>query len=187
MDPLTLGLSLGGMALQAFGAFGASNEAKHQAEISRKVAADESAIQDQKRTQMQLEASRLQLQQFRNMQRLRSQATAAAVNQGAQYGSGLQGGLAQISDQTNSNILGINQNSMIGGNIFNINKDISGLKMQMADSQSAMAEDQAWASLGGAVVKNAGTIGQLGQNAYAGLDNAFSLFKPGSLSGGLTS
>lgn len=184
MDPLTLGLMAGGIALQAFGAFGAADESKHQAELSKKVAADESAINDQKRTQMQLESQRMQLQQFRNMQRLRSQATAAAVNQGAQFGSGLQGGLAQISDQTGSNVLGINQNQAIGENIFNINKDISGLKMQMSDSQSAMATDQAWSSLGGAIVKNAGTIGQLGQNAYGGLNNAFSLFKPGSLSGG---
>jgi len=185
MDPLSLGISAVGIGLQAFGAFSASQDAAKAAEINKSIAGDEQKINEQKHVQMLLEASRMQLQQFRNIQRLRSQATASAVNQGAQYGSGLQGGLAQVSADGTFNLNGINQNLQIGNNIFDINNQISGKKMQLADVQSDMATDQAWSSLGGAMVKNAGTIGQLGQNAYGGIQSAFSLFSPGSLSGGL--
>lgn len=187
MDPLSLGVSVVGIGLQAYGSFSAAGHAKEAAALSKGIAADEQQINEQKQQQMQLEASRMQLQQFRNIQRLRSQATAAAVNQGAQFGTGLQGGLAQIGSQGNENIRNINQNKEISTNIFNINNDISGKKMQMADVQGDMATDQAWASLGGAMVKDAGTIGQLGQNAYGGIQSGMSLFSGGSLSGGLGS
>jgi len=164
MNPLEMGMDIVGIGLQAFGAFGASSAAKREAEISKGIAADEEKVNLQKYQQMQLEAQRMSLQQFRNIQRLRSQATAAAVNQGAQFGSGLQGGLAGVTDQGLQNVLGINQNKEIGSNIFGINEDISGKKMQMADAQSDMAQAQAWSSLGGAMVKDAGTVGNLGKN-----------------------
>lgn len=185
MDPLSLGIAAAGIGMQAFGAISGAGHAKEAAEISKGIAGDEEKINAQKQTQMQLEGQRMQLQQFRNMQRLRSQATAAAVNQGAQFGSGLQGGLSQIQGEGLGNSRSINQNQEIGQNIFNINEDISSKKMQMADVQGDMATDQAWSSLGGAMVKNAGTIGNLGQNAYAGIQSGISLMSPGSLSGGL--
>lgn len=184
MDPFTLGASVIGVGMQIFGAFGASDAAEEAAKINKSIAADEQKINEQKKIQMQMEARRSQLQQYRNMQRLRSQATAAAVNQGASYGSGLQGGLAEVTNQGTFNLTGITGGLEISQNIFDINNDISAKKMQLADVQSDMAESQAWGSLGGALVKNAGTIGQLGQTGFGGLKNAVSLFKPGSLSGG---
>lgn len=184
MDPLSLGINAVGIGLQIFGAFGASDVAAQQAEVEKQIAGDERRINAQKYRQMQLESQRMQLQQFRNIQRLRSQATAAAVNQGAQFGTGLQGGLAQISAQGTENVRNIRQNEEIGTNIFNINNAISDKKMKLAELGADMAEYQAWGSLGGALVKNAGTIGSLGQTGFSNLNNAVSLFKPGSLSGG---
>lgn len=184
MDPFTIGIAAVGLGTQIFGAFGASDVAEQQAAVSRQIAADEQRINEQKYQQMQLEGSRMQLQQFRNIQRLRSQATAAAVNQGAQFGTGLLGGLGQISSQGQENALNVRQNQEIGTNIFNINNDISAKKMQLADLGADMSEYQAWGSLGGSLVSNAGTIGALGKNAYGAANNAFSLFKPNSLSGG---
>jgi len=184
VDPFTLGANIVGVGLQIYSAFGAADDAEEAAKINKSIAADEQKINEQKRVQMQMEARRSQLQQYRNIQRLRSQATAAAVNQGASYGSGLQGGLAEVTNQGTFNLTGINSGLEIGENIYDINNDISAKKMQLADVQSSMAENQAWGSLGGAIVKNAGTIGQLGQTGFGSLKNAVSLFKPNSLSGG---
>lgn len=184
MDPFTIGASVVGLGLQAFGAFGASDDAAKAAEINKQIAGDEQKINEQKKTQMEMEARRNQLQQYRNIQRLRSQATAAAVNQGASYGSGLQGGLAEVTNQGTFNLAGIAGGLEIGRNIFNINDDISSKKMQLADVQASQAENQAWSSLGGALVSNAGTIGNLGQTGFGALNNAASLFKSNSLSGG---
>lgn len=98
---------------------------------------------------------------------------AAAVNQGAQFGSGIQGGQAQATDQGLFNSAGINQNLEIGRNIFGLNDQISGQKSLMSQSQSAQATDQGIASLGGAVVKNAGMIGNIASYGQTQFSNAF--------------
>lgn len=166
MNPLSLGVGILGLGLQAFGAFGASDAAREQARISQQIAGKEQEINEQKKQQMYFEANRMQLQQYRNIQRLRAQATAAAVNQGASSGSGLQGGLAATTASGLTNIMGIQGNVQFGENIFSLNNDISGFKKQMADAQADQSESQAWASLGGSLVNNAGTIGGLGKNLF---------------------
>lgn len=184
MDPLTLGLQAVGLGLQAFGAFGASSKAHEAANINIGIAGDEQKINEQKRLQMEMSGRRQQMEVMRNAQRARAQGTAAAVNQGANLGSGLQGGLAQITDQGDFNLQGINNNLAIGENIFDINKDISGKKMQLANVQADQATDTALMSLGGSMVSNAGTIGNIGKFASSGLSDYASLMRPGSLSGG---
>lgn len=163
MDPLTIGLQAVGLGLQLFGAAGAADKAKEAASINKQMAGDEQDINAQKRLQMEMSARRMQMETLRNAQRARAQATAAAVNQGANMGTGLQGGLAQISDDANTNLFGINSNLKIGENIFDINNKISGEKMQLADVQAQQATDQSFMSLGGSLVQNAGTIGNIGK------------------------
>jgi hypothetical protein len=55
----------------------------------------------------------------------RAQATSAAVAQGASEGSGLQGGLSQVTGQAASNIQGINQGQDLGNQMFAANSMIS--------------------------------------------------------------
>src|SRR6266576_3109238 len=135
MDPVSFGLSVVGFGLQAFGAFGAASKAREAAQINMGIAADEQQINAQKQQAMQLSARRMQLENLRNNQRLRAQATNAATNQGAQFGSGLPGGLSQIQGQSAFNMQGVNQNLEIGQNIFGITSDISQKKMQLANVQ----------------------------------------------------
>lgn len=168
MDPFTIGAGIVGLGLQAFGLFGATDSAAKAAEISKQIAGKEQEVNEQKRLQMHFEANRMQLQQYRNIQRLRAQGTAAAVNQGASSGSGLQGGLAETQSSGMTNIAGILGNLQFGDTIFGLNSQISDYKKQMADVQASQAESQAWASLGGSLVNNAGTIGGLGKN-FAGM------------------
>lgn len=168
MDPISAGLSVVGLGLQLFGGSQSAADAKKAAQINQGIAQDEQQINQQKNAQMQLEAQRSNLQQFRNIQRLRSQATASAVSQGANFGSGLQGGLAEVTNEGLYNVQGTNQAVQFGNTIFGINNDISSKKQQLSQVQSDMATDQAWSSLGGALVKNAGTIGGLSKDISAG-------------------
>ncbi len=163
MDPISLGLMIAGTALTAGGGIGGIFSGKRQSEISYGMAQDERAINEQKHQAMLLQAKRSQLEVFRNQQRARSMSQNAAVNQGAQFGSGLQGGLAQINDQTGVNSLGISQNLEIGENIFGLNADLSSKKMQMANAQSNSAMDQGLMSLGQAMVKAGPTVGAFGK------------------------
>src|SRR5258708_36184860 len=146
MEPISTGLGLAGIAMQIFGGLGAAGVAKQQAQISAQVAGisgqiagDEQQVQAQKQQQMQLEANRAQLQNFRNVQQARAQSLAGATNEGAQFGSGLQGGLAAASTEGGINALGISQNLEIGRNIFGIDTDISQKRIQIAGLQSKSA------------------------------------------------
>lgn len=168
MEPISAGIMIAGLAMQTFGSFSAAGHAKEAAQLNQGIAADEGKINEQKKMQMELQARRQQMEIFRNSQRLRAQATAAAVNQGATLGSGLAGGLAQITDQTTDQSLALGQNLQIGQNIFGFNADISSKKQQLASVQGDVATDQAIASLGGAAVKLGPTIGGLAKDYASG-------------------
>lgn len=172
MDPISVGMGVVGMGMQIYGAFSGAENARKASEINQQIAADEGRINEQKRQAMELSGRRQQLEVMRNNQRLRAQATNAATNQGAQFGSGLQGGLAQIQDQSFFNLQGINQNLDIGRNIFSINADISQKKQQLAQVQGDAATDQAIGSLGGAVIKMGPTVGGLARDAYGGTSSS---------------
>lgn len=168
MDPISIGLGVVGLGLQLFGGSKQADASKQQAQVSGQIAQDEQAINAQKQQQMQLEGRRSQLQNFRNAQRLRAQATASATNQGAQFGSGLQGGIAGITDKATENTQGIDQGMKISQNIFGINNDISAKRVQMAQLGGQAAEGAGLASLGGALMKSGPTIGAFGKDLFAG-------------------
>lgn len=164
MDPISAGLQIAGLGLQIFGGMSASHVAKQEASVSQDIAKQEQGINAQKQQQMQLEARRSQLQNFRNAQRLRAQATAAATSQGAQFGTGLAGGLAGVDNTARENVLGINQGMQISQNIFGLNQKISSDKMQLATLEGDKAADQGLMSLGGSLMKAGPTIGGISQD-----------------------
>jgi hypothetical protein len=167
-DAIELGIGAVGLGMQVFGAFGASNTAKEEAKVSKDEALHEQNINDLKTQQMELEGRRSLLQTFRNTQRAVAMGINSAVNQGSQFGSGLLGGIADTQNQGNFNALGINQALSIGRNINTENQGISQDRMKMADLKGQEATSNAWQSLGGALMKSGGTIGNLGANLFSG-------------------
>lgn len=161
MDPLTLGISAIGFGMQVFGAFGAAGDAKQAAQIQKQIQEQEKASNNVRREQFEMQYRRQTLEVFRNSQRARAQAAAVGVNQGAQLGSGVAGGQAQIYNQGLYNAVGLHQNAALGSRLFGINDAISGYKQQLADVQGSMASNQAWQQLGGSLIGNAGTIGNI--------------------------
>ena len=106
-------------------------------------------------TQMDLEATRQRRQTIR--QALIAQGTAmnTAAAQGATEGSGIQGGLAQISGQANTNLAGINASQQLGTQMFAANADY-------ARARTTQSTGSGLASLGGALFSNQQQIGRLG-------------------------
>ena len=198
MEPISIGFMAVGLGMSLFGKSEQSDTAKQQAQVAQQQsvlsgdeAKQEQGINDQKQQAMELDASRRQLENFRNVQRVRAQGMAAAVNQGAQMGSGLQGGQAAAQDQGNVNALGINQNLQIGRAIGQFNNNISqdriknaALGGQMADLQGQYAQEGALTSLGGSLMSLGPTIGNIGGAAGGIFSKASGLFSGGSLSGG---
>ena len=185
MEPISAITGGIGLAMKLYGQFSASSAANQAYGIETKIAGLQQQVNDQKQRQMELSARRSQLEIYRNSQRLRAQGIQSAVNQGAQYGSGLQGSLGQNTAQAYWNLQGVNQNLQIGENIFGLNNQISEQNMALSRVRSNMQTDQGWASLGGSLLQSSGTIGNIGGAAYSGAKNALALWSPGSLSGGL--
>lgn len=167
-DAIGLGIQAVGLGMQIFGGNKQSQISAEMAKVSKDEAMHEKNINNLKAKQMELEASRTQLQNIRNIQRARAMGIASAVNQGANKGSGLQGGLASISDQGIFNMLGVNQALSTGRGINAENNFISDDKMKMADLKGQSADAQGWASLGGALMKAGGTFGSFGANLFGG-------------------
>lgn len=88
---------------------------------------------------MELDAKRQQTEIIRNQQRARALALTTATAQGAQRGTGLQGGYAQISGQSNVNALGIDQQLSLGRNMFNLNAQLAGQRKDMISLENQYA------------------------------------------------
>jgi len=173
MDPISIGLAAVGLGMQLFGGISSSEEAKKQAQISQQNFALENKVNDQRRQAMELSANRQSLENYRNVQRAKAAGLNAAVGQHAEFGSGLQGGQAQASDQGMWNAQGIAQNLEIGRNIFGLNSQISGNKALISQSQSAQATDQGISNFGGSLVKNSSTISNIASFGQAQSNNIF--------------
>jgi hypothetical protein len=163
MEPFSLALMGVGLGMQVFGGLESAKNAKQQAAVSQDIARKEQGINDVKQRQMELEGRRMQMENIRNSQRARAMAESAAVNQGAQFGSGLQGGLAQIQDQTLYNMFGVNQALVAGREINQFNQGISGDKQKLAALGGEQATNQAISSLGGSLMKAGPIVGQFSQ------------------------
>ncbi len=172
MDPVSIltGItSLVGLGTSLFGGASSASDAKHAAAIQSNIAGLEGGLEDQRHTAMELAARRQSVETLRTNQRARATAINNATNQGAQFGSGLQGGLAQVEDEGLFNLSGISQNLEIGESMFGINKQITGQKQQLAQVQGKQATDQGLISLGGSIMKAGPTIGNIGGSVYSGV------------------
>lgn len=150
-----------GLGMSIFGGMQQSAIAKQQAQVSGDIARQEQGINNQKQEAMELNGRRQQLEIIRNQQRARALAQNSAVNQGAQFGSGLQGGLAQINDQSAFNLLGVNDALQTGRSIAGFNQNISNDKIQLASLGGDAASAAGFSSLGGAIMKSGPIVGQL--------------------------
>lgn len=144
--------------------------------------------------QMELDAARTRREVIRNYVRTSSTATAAAFAQGAERGSGLQGGLAQIFGDLGRSIVAGNQNLEIGRGIFAANiaqsEYLSGVnqlrtkenilnaklgtignkfnaKVQAANAAGSVGDTgTSYSQLGTSLVSNSESIGQLGLQLF---------------------
>jgi hypothetical protein len=120
-----LGIEGAGITGQGLAAIGTMTDQHGIYQANQNIANDQSAINQVNYNTARMTISRNQLQETRNAQVARATAIAGATNQGAQFGSGLAGGTAQVTDQAQNNLLGLNQAMKSAGQIFTLNQDIS--------------------------------------------------------------
>lgn len=160
-----------GLGMNILGGSQQSEIAHQTAEASSDAARQEMGINAEKQRAMEIAGRRQQLEIIRNGQRARALAENNATNQGAQFGSGLAGGLAQISADTNYNMAGVDLGLMSGRTIAGFNDKISQDKIKIAQLGGDAASAAGLQSLGGSVLKAGPTIGSLMGLGFGGGSN----------------
>lgn len=168
MDPISLSLSAIGFGMQLFGGMGQADVANQVSQISNDKAQHEMQINTLKQQQVRLEANRSQMQNIRNVQQARAMSLSSATNQGAQFGSGLQGGQSEITAQGAYNMVGVNSALQTSEGIYGNNQSITGDNARIATLQGQSATDQGISTIGGALLKAAPSIGSFSKG-FGGL------------------
>lgn len=153
---------LGGIGASIYGGIKSYEAAQGQFGAEQKIFGLEAQAEAQRKQMMELNARRSALQVVRNQQRARSMAVSTSTQQGAQFGSGVQGAYGQISGQSGVGLLGINQQLQAGENLFGINSQIMQQRQQYAQFGSQAYTGQA--------------IGQVGAQAFNVFRSPFSVF-----------
>lgn len=122
----------------------------------------EQANEQVRKEQLTLDTARAKREAIRQSLFARSLALTNATNQGAQYGTGLQGGYGQISGATRRTLTGLEENKNLGLQIFENNADISKAGMLFSAGSGL-------SSLGSSLVQNWGTLNRLG--TFLGVGN----------------
>jgi hypothetical protein len=147
----------------------ASQDMKGATQASKNIIALEQQQNDLKWQQAQVGLRRASLQNFRNAQQMRSQALVSATNQGAQFGSGLQGGMGQIGAEYMENEGALQMSYTFGQKDYDINKSIGAQKTAMADYESKAATAQGYGSLFSGIFSMGNSIGSAKMNPSGGL------------------
>ena len=185
MDPVSMlmaGTSIFGLGMKLFGAGGQAAESSKIASASGAIASDEEKVNQQREYMMELTARRQSMQNLRDLQQKNALGLAAATNQGAQFGTGLQGAYGQQSGEAGRNALNISQNLGIGRNIFGLDTDISQQKMGIASDLAAMGMFQGAGAIGTGLMQGAGSIGNLFGNMFMSGSSSGSSLTPDTLS-----
>lgn len=159
LEPLIIAAIGVGAAGTATSVYASSQQNKYNQKIAREQERENRVRQQQ----MEADARRRRLEVIRNQQRARAAALAAATNQGAIAGSGLQGGYGQIGGQTAVNIEGINQNLGFGDQLFAIDSRINSLRSSQSDYAALGAIGGGLTSLGNSFMSGASAYGRLSQ------------------------
>lgn len=164
MDYSALGSGLGGalsLGGSIYGAIAGSEQAEKINQDYLQIAQTESQQNTLRRTAMELQNRRQQTQNIRQTQYARSMALNTATNQGAQFGSGLQGAYGSIAGESNTNTQTLNQNLQQGEQMFNLQDTLNAQQRWLAADQAGMQGIQGLTSAFGSIGKSLGNIGQL--------------------------
>jgi hypothetical protein len=160
-NPIAIAAGVAGIAMTLFGGSQESKAQKEEAAVSAEIAGFERQINEQKRLQAGILYQRQTLENIRAAQMASHKSRAAAVNQGAQFGSGAGAGERQAGAEAAFNQSGLAQNYVIGQKIFGLTDQIDEDKMKLASLGGDAATGAGIASMGGALTSGAMALGRL--------------------------
>lgn len=159
---ITAATAIAGTGLAAYGTIQSTQASKKIAESNQQIAVQEQQAAALQKQQADLQNSRYRMQVARQANLARATALSNATNSGSEFGSGLQGGFAQIAGQANTGQLGAQQNQELTNALFSTNQSISGLRIQQQGYNSDYYTGAGFQSLGGSLISSMGQLGRLG-------------------------
>jgi phage-related tail protein len=148
-----------GLGLGLFGAFGQANASKTESNLSMNKAALEMQQNQVRWNQAQMGIRRSNLQALRNDQQSRSIAMTNAVAGTGTLGSSEYGGaLGQIAGETGNTLSNLSEAYISGQQQYNINNQISGNEMQMAQEERKKSNASLFSSIGSGLTSLGGSL-----------------------------
>lgn len=161
-------ITLGGLALGAFGAKKQYEGERDVARASQEASAASARAEEARFKQMQLDARRRELEIQRNVQRTRATALARTSSQGAQFGSALPGAYAQITQEGGRQTLALEQNLEIGEQIFEANQDVFEAQSRGAAAQGRAAMGKGLYGFGRDLIAVSEPAARIGSTLFGG-------------------
>ena len=165
---------LGGIGIGTMlgGALGAKKASSQISADQQQILGQEQAENDVRQRAVALMAQRKQIQSVREAQMAGARSRAAAVQGGAQFGSGAKAGeqMAQSGNAYNQET--ISQDLQSANQMFALDRNINSLKSQIGLSQTSLANNEGIMSIGQSLLGAAGPLGRLGATAAGSWENA---------------
>jgi hypothetical protein len=161
MDPISAILGGVGAGMQIVGAISA---ASHEAKINQdqqQILGQEQAENDVRQQAVAMMAKRKEIQSVREAQMAGARSRAAAVQGGAQFGSGAKAGEQMAMSGNAYNQETISQDLLTANQMFGIDRSINALKSNIGVQQTSLNNAQMWSSIGGDIMGSAKALGNL--------------------------
>jgi hypothetical protein len=161
MDPVTAILGGIGIATEIAGGLGAKKASSQISADQQAILGQEQAENDVRQRAVAMMAQRKQIQSVREAQMAGARSRAAAVQGGAQFGSGAKAGeqMAQSGNAYNQET--ISQDLQSANQMFALDRNINSLKSQIGNTQTTLSNDQGIMSIGSSILGAAGPLGRL--------------------------
>ncbi len=161
MDPVTAILGGIGIATEIAGGLGAKKSATEISGYQQQILGQEQLENDVRQRAVALMAQRKQIQSVREAQMAGARSRAAAVQGGAQFGSGAKAGeqMAQSGNAYNQET--ISQDLQSANQMFALDRNINQLKSQIGYAQTSLSNNQGIMSIGSSILGAAGPLGRL--------------------------
>ena len=160
-NPIAIAAAVAGMAGQIWGGIETARVQKEEAGISTEIAGYEEQINKQKQQQATLMYQRQSIENFRAAQKASHMSRAAAVNQGAQFGSGAAAGEKQAYGEAAFNQQNLAENYMIGQKIFGLTSSIDQDQIRLAQLGGQASTFGGISAVGQGVASSSMALGRL--------------------------
>jgi hypothetical protein len=179
MDPISAILGGVGIATELYGADKAKKVESTIAADQQGILADEQAENDVRQRAVAMMAQRKSIQSVREAQMAGARSRAAAVQGGAQFGSGAKQGEQMAMSGNAYNQETISQDLQSANQMFSIDRGINALKSQIGMQSTSLSNDEGIMAIGGSILGAAGPLGKLAGSGGWGMSNSASGGKSG--------